>query len=184
MTTLTGTERRIDVGAWLRYGILGGVIAGISLAMFEMIMAAVLDGGDAFFMPLRMIGGIGLGKQALDPGTSLLTAGGAGLVIHMILSMMYGVVVAAVLSLIPQLSASRAAVLISASVAGFALWIVNFYVLAQVFGWTWFPNNTNAAVQFVGHTFLYGSVLGLVLDRTYFQPARAMSEGNGAGPRG
>jgi len=185
MTTLTGTERRIDVGAWLRYGILGGVIAGISLAMFEMIMAAVLDGGDAFFMPLRMIGGIGLGEQALDPGrTSLLTAGGAGLVIHMILAMMYGVVVAAVLSLIPQLSASRAAVLISASVAGFALWIVNFYVLAQVFGWTWFPNNTNAAVQFVGHTFLYGSVLGLVLDRTYFQPARAMSEGNGAGPRG
>ena len=78
MTTLTGTERRIDVGAWLRYGILGGVIAGITFAMFEMIMAVVLDGGDAFFMPLRMIGGIGLGKQALDPGTSLLTAGGAG----------------------------------------------------------------------------------------------------------
>ena len=184
MTTLTGTERRIDVGAWLRYGILGGVIAGISLAMFEMIMAAVLDGGDAFFMPLRMIGGIGLGKQALDPGTSLLTAGGAGLVIHMILAMMYGVVVAAVLSLIPQLSASRAAVLISASVAGFALWIVNFYVLAQVFGWTWFPNNTNAAVQFVAHTFLYGSVLGLVLDRTYFQRGRGVIEGEGAQPSG
>jgi len=184
MTTLTGTERRIDVGAWLRYGILGGVIAGITFAMFEMIMAVVLDGRDAFFMPLRMIGGIGLGEQALDPGTSLLTAGGVGLVIHMILSMMYAVVVAAVLSLIPQLSSSRAAVLISASVAGFALWIVNFYVLAQVFGWTWFPNNTNAAVQFVGHTFLYGSVLGLVLDRPYFQPARAMNEGNGAGPTG
>lgn len=184
MTILTGTERRIDVGAWLRYGILGGVIAGITFAMFEMIMALVLNGADAFFMPLRMIGGIGLGKQALDPGTSLLTAGGVGLVIHMILSMMYGVVVAAVLSLIPQLSASRAAVLISASVAGFALWIVNFYVLAPAFGWTWFPNNTNAAVQFVAHTFLYGSVLGLVLDRTYFQPARAMSGGNGAGPTG
>ncbi len=185
MTTLTGTERRIDVGAWLRYGILGGVIAGISLAMFEMIMAAVLDGGDAFFMPLRMIGGIGLGEQALDPGrTSLLTAGGAGLVIHMILATMYGVAVAAVLSLIPQLSASRAAVLISASVAGFALWIVNFYVLAQVFGWTWFPNNTNAAVQSVGHTFLYGSVLGLVLDRTYFQRGRGVIEGEGARPRG
>jgi len=184
MTTLTGTERRIDVGAWLRYGILGGVIAGITFAMFEMIMAVVLDGRDAFFMPLRMIGGIGLGEQALDPGTSLLTAGGAGLVIHMILSMMYGVVVAAVLSLIPQLSASRAAVLISASVVGFALWIVNFYVLAQVFGWTWFPNNTNAAVQFVAHTFLYGSVLGLVLDRTYFQRGRGVVEGEGAQPSG
>ena len=183
MTTLAGTERRADVGAWLRYGILGGVVAGITFAMFEMIMAVVLDGGDAFFMPLRMIGGIGLGKQALDPGTSLVTAGGAGLVIHMSLSMMYGVVVAAVLSLIPQLSASRAAVLISASVAGFALWIVNFYVLAPAFGWTWFPNNTNPAVQFVAHTFLYGSMLGLLLDRTYFQPARGLAKATAPGRR-
>ncbi len=33
MTTLTGTERRIDVGAWLRYGILGAVAAGITFAI-------------------------------------------------------------------------------------------------------------------------------------------------------
>ena len=173
MTTLAGAERRTDVGAWLRYGILGGIIAGIAFAMFEMVMALVLNGSDAFFMPLRMIGGIGLGQSALDPATSLLTAGGAGLVIHMILSMMYGVVVAAVLSLIPQLSGSRTAVLVSASVAGFALWILNFYVFAQAFGWTWFPNNTNAAVQFVAHTFFFGTVLGFVLDRTYLQRQRA-----------
>ena len=172
MTTLAGTERRVEFGAWLRYGIPAGIAAGIVFAMFEMIMAAVLDGGDAFFMPLRMIGGIGLGKTALDPATSLLTAGGAGLVIHMILSMMYGVVVAAALSLVPQLSASRTAVLVSASVAGFALWILNFYVFAQAFGWTWFPNNTNAAVQVFAHTFFFGAVLGYVLDRTYLQRLR------------
>lgn len=172
MTTLAGTERRVDVGAWIRYGILGGIIAGITFAMFEMVMALILNGSDAFFMPLRMIGGIGLGASAMDPATSLLTAGGVGLVIHMILSMMYGVVVAGVLSLIPQLSSSRTAVLVSASVAGFGLWIVNFYVLAQVFGWTWFPNNTNALVQFVAHTFFFGTVLGFVLDRTYLQRLR------------
>ncbi|HEV8696210.1 MAG TPA: hypothetical protein VGQ89_00845 [Candidatus Limnocylindrales bacterium] len=169
MATSIATERRVDFGAWLRYGILGGIIAGITFAVFEMVMALVLDGADAFFMPLRMIGGIGLGPQAMDPGTSLLTAGGAGLVIHMALSMVYGVVIVAALSLVPRLSASRAAVLLSTSAAGFLLWIVNFYAVAPLFGWTWFPNNTNPVVQIVAHTVFFGTVLGLVLDRTYFR---------------
>ena len=65
---------------------------------------------------------------------------------------MYGVFDAAVLSLVPRLSGSPTAVDVSTSVAGFALRIVNFYALAPAFGWTWFPNGTNAAVQFVAHT--------------------------------
>jgi hypothetical protein len=171
MSTTIASERRVDVGAWIRYGILGGIVAGIVFALFEMIMAVVLDGTEAFFMPLRMIGGMGLGPAALDPGTSLLTAGGVGLAIHMALSMIYGVAVAAVLSLVPQLSASRTAILTSASIAGFALWVVNFFVFAPIFGWTWFPNDTNPVVQIVAHTFFFGTVLGLVLDRTYFRRA-------------
>lgn len=169
MTTSIATERQVDIGAWLRHGILGGIIAGITFAVFEMVMAVVLDGADAFFMPLRMIGGIGLGPQAMDPGTSLLTAGGAGLVIHMALSMVYGVVIVAALSLVPRLSASRTAVLLSTSAAGFLLWVVNFHGVAPVFGWTWFPNNTNPVVQIVAHTVFFGTVLGVVLDRTLFR---------------
>jgi hypothetical protein len=172
MTTLAGTDRRTDVGAWLRYGIPAGIIAGITFAMFEMIMALVLDGTDAFFNPLRMIGGIGLGQSALDPATSLLTAGGVGLVIHMLMSMVYGIVAAAGLSVVPQLSSSRAAVLVSASAAGFALWIVNFYGFAPAFGWNWFPDKANPMVQFLAHTFFFGSVLGYLLDRLYFGRAR------------
>jgi len=84
--------------------------------------------------------------------------------------MMYGVVVAGVLALVPSLSRSTVAVLVVASLAGFGLWIMNFFVLAGVFGWTWFPDSQNVAVQFVAHTFMYGSVLGLVLDRFAFRP--------------
>lgn len=116
MATQLTSDRRADLGAWIHHGVIGDVIGGIVFAMFEMIMALVLDGSNAFFMSLRMIGGIGL--QALDPNTSLLTAGGARLVIHMILSMMYGVIVTVVLSLVPQFSSSRTAALVSASVAG------------------------------------------------------------------
>ena len=157
---------------WIKYGIFGGIVAGIVFAMFEMITAAVLDGADAFFMPLRMIGGMGLGAQALDPNsTSLVVAGGAGIVIHMILSMIFGVIIAAILALVASLSSSSSAVLVSASVGGLVLWIVNFYVIAGIFGWIWFPNSTNPVVQVVAHTLFYGTVLGIVLDRTLFRHA-------------
>jgi len=69
---------------WLKHGLIGGIVAGIVFAAFEMVIAAILYGPSAFFMPLRMIGGIAIGQQALDPGTSLLAAGSAGLVVHMV----------------------------------------------------------------------------------------------------
>ncbi len=157
---------------WVRAGFIGGVLAGIVFAMFEMIMAAVLNGSEAFLMPLRMIGAIGVGASALDPATSILTAGGAGLVIHMVLSMMYGLMVAGVIALVPSLSRSTASVIAVSSIAGFALWIMNFFVLAPIFGWNWFPDTQNVAVQFIAHTFTFGTVLGLTLDRLAFRANR------------
>ncbi len=172
MATATLTARTASPVAWIRAGLVGGVIAGITFAMFEMIMAVVLGGAAAFFMPLRMIGAIAVGMSALDPTSSLLTAGGAGLVIHMALSMTYGVAVAAVLAYVPTLSRSTASTVAVASLAGFGLWIVNFFVLAGIFGWTWFPDTQNIAVQFVAHTVMFGSVLGLTLDRLAFRSSR------------
>jgi hypothetical protein len=172
MSTTVFTTRTATTSAWVRAGLVGGVIAGIVFAMFEMIMAVVLNGSDAFFMPLRMIGAIGLGTSALDPTSSLLTSGGAGLVIHMVLSMMYGLAVAAVLAFVPALSRSTISTVAVASVAGFGLWIVNFFILARVFGWAWFPDSQNVAVQFIAHTVMFGTVLGITLDRLAFRPAR------------
>jgi hypothetical protein len=169
MATATLDARTTQTGTWLRVGVIGGIVAGIAFAMFEMIMAAVLNGSDAFFMPLRMIGGIGLGTSALDPATSLLTAGAAGLAIHMVLSMMYGAAVAGGLALVGSLSRSTASILVVSSLAGLALWILNFFVLAGIFGWSWFPDSQNVAVQFVAHTVMFGTVLGLVLDRFAFR---------------
>lgn len=172
MITATVRAQRAATGTWIRAGLIGGIIAGIAFAMFEMIMAVVLNGSEAFFMPLRMIGAIAVGKSALDPATSLVTAGGAGILVHMALSMMYGVGVAAVLALVPALSRTRTSTIAVASAAGFGLWILNFFILAGVFGWTWFPDTQNVAVQFVAHTVMYGTVLGLVIDRLAFRGLR------------
>ena len=172
MASTALAARTTGTGAWIRAGIIGGMLAGIVFAMFEMIIAVVLNGGDAFFMPLRMIGAIGLGMSALDPASSLVTAGGAGLVIHMILSAMFGLVIAGVIAQAGSLSRSTASILVVSSLAGFALWIVNFLVLARVFGWSWFPDTQNVAVQVVAHTMMFGTVLGVLLDRFAFRAPR------------
>ena len=53
MTTATSSAQRIATGTWIRAGLIDGVAAGIAFAMFEMITAVVLNGSEAFFMPLR-----------------------------------------------------------------------------------------------------------------------------------
>jgi uncharacterized membrane protein YagU involved in acid resistance len=160
------------MGDWSKHGALGGLIAGIAFALFEMIITAILMGGDAFFMPLRMIGAIVLGQQALMPEYDLATAAVVGLVVHMMLSIIFGIVFAVVAALVPALAQSTGALLVSASAYGFLIWLVNFYLIARIAGWNWFPDETNVAVQFVAHTFLFGTVLGWVLDRAV-APRRA-----------
>lgn len=75
----------------------------------------------------------------------------------MILSILY----AAVASLIGVLRENHTLLVGAATVAGFALWIGNFYVIAP-FTFPWF-GMVNPLVQFVVHTFFFGLPLGLLL---------------------
>ncbi|HBY99183.1 MAG TPA: hypothetical protein DEP84_35430 [Chloroflexi bacterium] len=167
MATVEGqqVQRRFDAGWWFKQGVIGGLIAGIVFAVFEMVVAALLNGVNAFFMPLRMIGGIVLGSQALQPAYPLVSAAVTGIVVHMILSMVFGVIFAVIVAYIPQLASTPAWLLVSASVFGLLLWLVNFYLIAPAAGWVWFPTNANPVVQFFAHTFFYGTVLGLYLNQ-------------------
>ena len=155
-----------ELGRWVKHGAIGGLLTGFVFALFEMVMATVQMGGEAFFMPLRMIGGIALGSQALEPGsTSLLEAGGAGIAVHMMLSATFGASVAAVAGLVAPIRSSTVALVAWTSLAGLTLWLVNFYVIAPIGGWRWFPDGTDPVIQFIAHTFVFGSLLGLYLDR-------------------
>jgi hypothetical protein len=155
----THDTRRVDLGLALKHGAIGGVIAGLAFPMFEMAMAALQ--GDSPLAPLRMIGGIALGEQALDPGFSILVAGGAGIGVHMMLSIVYGVVFGVATAVVPWIISSAAVAALAGAVLGTLLWVVNFYFVAPIFGWTWFPEMTDPLVQFVAHAGFFGVPLGL-----------------------
>ena len=145
---------RAEVPWALAQGALGGIIAGIVFAAFEMMASAAMMGPEAFFMPLRMIGAIALGSAALDPTYSLWAAGFAGLIVHVVLAVIYGALFAVIFG------GLRSAVLdvgIGAAY-GFALWLVNFYAIAPL-AFPWFLD-ASPMVQFAAHTFFFGAVLG------------------------
>ncbi|WP_245467825.1 hypothetical protein, partial [Mesorhizobium sp. M6A.T.Cr.TU.017.01.1.1] len=122
-----------DIRWGLQQGAVAGIVAGLVFAAFEMTASAFMMGADAFFMPLRMIGAIALGPEALDPGYSLLTASIAGVIVHMILAIIYGIVFGEIASMLR----GSAAFIGLGSVFGLALWLVNFYVIAPI-AFPWF----------------------------------------------
>jgi uncharacterized membrane protein YagU involved in acid resistance len=141
--------------------VVAGIAGGVIFAAFEMLAAATLMGTQAVFMPLRMIGAMVLGAQALDPTYSLVVAGVVGLAVHLILSIAF----ATVFALIASPLSTAGSLALGGIAFGIALWIVNFYVLAPLAGWSWFPDRSNPVVQFVAHALFFGCPVGWYLGR-------------------
>jgi hypothetical protein len=159
---------RVAVRFGLGTIVVAGVVAGIVFAAFEMLATAVLMGPEAAAMPLRMIGAMVLGAAALEPGYSLATAAMTGVLVHLVLSVAFTAIFAAIAS--PMLAASglgtTSGSLAFAGIAfGIVLWLVNFYLIAPVAGWTWFPERTDPVVQFQAHALSFGCTAGWMLDR-------------------
>jgi hypothetical protein len=141
----------------IRHGIVGGIIAGIVFAIGEMVISLAMRVG--LFSSFRLIGSMILGTQALEPSYPLLTAAGVGFLVHVILSMIFGVIFFFLLALFRQLNASTLELLVYGLIYGMVLWINNFLLIAPAA----FPQLTAISplwnVFFV-HTFLYGMVIG------------------------
>jgi hypothetical protein len=152
----------IDYWSWAKTGMIAGIIAGLAFAVFEMIVAGIITGN--FFAPFRMISAVALGQAALTPEVSLGVAIITGTLVHLAYSIVAGAVFALIIAAIPPLHATTWAVILSASVLGLLMWLLNFYAIAPAAGWSWFPQRANQFWQgFVAHTFLYGSVAGWYL---------------------
>jgi hypothetical protein len=160
------TTRRAS-GWWIGQGAISGLLAGAAFLAFEIAVAATTMGAAWALFPLRMIGGILLGRGALDPASPAPAAVAAGLLVHVTLSAAFGALFASMLQQGREPAAQRPiGVMLAASAAyGFTLWLVNFYVIAPLAGWPWFPRDTNPVIQFLAHAVVYGLFLGSYLDR-------------------
>ncbi|MBC5799214.1 MAG: hypothetical protein GIX03_02125 [Candidatus Eremiobacteraeota bacterium] len=78
-------------GLTIRDGIVGGIIAGTAFILAEMFFSQML--GKPFLSPPRLISTIVLGQAAATPGYQAIPSSViVGLVIHYLLSMLFGII--------------------------------------------------------------------------------------------
>lgn len=143
---------------WALTGVVMGLLAGMAFILFELIMAAII--GPSAVMVLRAISAIVLGPGALEPSVNVGAAVVIGLIVHFVLSAVFGLIFSMVVWAVPSLISSDGVLLGAAAIYGLVLWIVNFYVIAPR-AFPWFTE-ANPVVQFFAHILFYGGVLGLL----------------------
>jgi hypothetical protein len=141
---------------WLRDGAIAGSIAGTLFVLFKMLAALVM--GDDPFMPIQRISTLVLGQQAAEPGYSVATALLVGLVVHMVLSAVYGVSFGAVVGSIAQVRSRPWLIVLAGFVLGVLLWAINLYLVGPAF-FPWFGEG-DAGIELLARTIFFGVPLG------------------------
>jgi hypothetical protein len=154
----------------LRAEAYAGLIAGVIFIGFQVVASAFLTGLPTAPLPLRSISAIVLGPPALVSSYSLVAAIIAGMAIHLFLATVFAVVFGEMARRIArategELLATTGQLAVAGTIFGTMLWLVNFYVVAPLAGWTWFPGNTHHVTAFFGHAFFFGCPLGWVFGR-------------------
>jgi hypothetical protein len=133
-----------------------GMIAGMMMAMFSMVVAE-LD-GYGFWAPPRAITALFFGTEHLGSG---FVAGAVvgGVAIHMALSMMFGIGFAVILAPLRRVN-GIAQIMIGMSL-GAVLWAVNTYLVASIFEGNVFNKAMADWTWIVAHL-IFGGAVGMI----------------------
>ena len=147
MTVSTSTKRRL--GGDLVRGVLGGLIAGMIFAVATMWFVTSI--GLPARTPLLMISTIVLGDDAMATGEA---DSSIGLIVHVMLSIAYGIVFA----LLARRLRTNGDVALAGLLYGGLLYLVNFQILARVAFGTF--RMANQPFEVTVHL-VFGALLGL-----------------------
>jgi hypothetical protein len=153
-------------------GLLAGIGAGITFALFMMVMDAIL--GNGFLDWLRQSAAIALGGAVVSPRAqaSVLIV---GLIVHVSLAALYGAIFAVAARYITFL---RRDLIIATTIFGLGIWVLNFYVFSPWL-FPWFDDSPDI-LQFISHTVFFGMPLGAIL--LEFTPSGGILASNRAKP--
>ncbi len=107
-----------------------GIGAGLIFLVLEMFLVSVFAGGSAW-APVRMIGAILMGREALPPPATFdFTVFLAALLVHAVLAVVYGLILSLVIF---RLGTGWA--IVAGAIFGLLLYLVNFYWFTAAFPW-------------------------------------------------
>ncbi len=141
-------------------GALAGIFGGILFVMAEMAISSAA--GLSALDPLRVIGSIVLGPQALSAGVPLFSAALIGLALHFLLSAGYGAVFTGGLGAVLRAEVPNSVFLVMGIAYAMLLWTINFLIASPIL----FPQVTVNSLLWLEFGFahvLYGLGLGTYL---------------------
>ena len=152
-------ERR-DRWEVLRHGTFAGLLAGFALGFVEIVVSTALRGDP--WLPFDFAAAIVVGPEALAPAFPVAASAALGTVIHILLSVLFGVVFLTALALTFQLSARSWLIVLYGVVFALAVWEVNFLAVLPLIAPT-LRGRIDLATQLwngiVSYALVYGPVL-------------------------
>ncbi len=154
----------LHYGSIIGQGVIGGLLAGVVLTIYESLAAYILV--QNIFGFLRLAGATVVGEQALTDVWAFTSEGLIGLVVIGAFSIVAGILFALIVGAVAPFHSSAGSIIISGLAFGFLMWLVIYYAVAPVFNWFWLiPNSSTFWQGFLGFTVFFGLPLGLYLAR-------------------
>lgn len=159
---ITVEER--DWPAVLKHGAVAGLLAGIALGLAQFIISLAFR--ESALTPFRLVCALVFGSPTRVksmPGVLVVLMGGS---IHLLISILMGIIFAAVLSLGWQLSARRRVLIMYGALFGFLLYEVSFLAVLPVFYpglESWFDLENQLTKGIAAYALVYGPVLAIYL---------------------
>ena len=145
--------------------VVGGVVASLVIAMWEMVVEAIIPGGAGFFGPPIAIGATIV--RDLQGSTNPIPFDGLALILGLMGHMMNSIILAAIFGLIvSRLSPSGGGIVAFGMGWGVAVFVGMWFVVAPLIDPLML--NVSAAAFFLGHV-MWGMVLGALWAR-YKEP--------------
>lgn len=145
----------------LAQGVVGGLIGGVVYFVFALAITVLTGGVEAIPLPLRQIGAVVLGPEALEPSYDFVTAAVAGNAVHFVLSAVYGGLYAVTARSIGLHSALL--LILGGALYGLAIYAANLFVIFPAL-YPWFLAN-DPVIQATLHALAFGAVIGAWLAR-------------------
>jgi hypothetical protein len=175
-------ERREAVVV-LAHGASAGLLGGLALGVVEVVASALLRGDPS--MPFEFATALIVGPEALAPGFPAAASVALGTVIHLLLSAIFGVIFLAALTLMLQLSARPALMVVYGVLFGAVVWEVDFLAVLPLIRpelTTQFDLTTQLVNGIVSYCLVYGPVMAAyvirvrpgVLDRWWLTATEAV----------
>lgn len=140
-------------------GSVCGVIAGVLFGIAQIVIADAA--ARAPLLPLRMAASVVLGGQAVRPMTHPAGIAMLGVLVHLVLSSLFGTTFGALNSALPARFHSRSGwQLALGATFGIVLWVTNFQLIARGM-FPWFLR-ADLTVQALVHVTCFGALLGLL----------------------